>query len=91
MQPEMKQSWDITAAKGVESFVQKTQKMPNFLKKPAGVLLVILGIILFILPGPGLLILICGLTLLSPKTAETVKSLSRRYAVWRIKRQQRKK
>ena len=86
MKKPKKESLDIRVAESVDRFAVRSANLPGVVKRPLGVMLVILGVIMFLIPGPGLLTVVCGMMLISPRTASFVKHVSERYIRWRTRK-----
>jgi hypothetical protein len=86
MSKKNKRGLDIRVVESLERFAKKSAKIPWILKIPFGLVLIVLGSVMLVIPGPGLFTLLCGLVLVSPNAATFVIKTSERYIGWRAKK-----
>lgn len=78
-----KEPFDIRAAQTLDSFIIKTSAYPAVLRKVIGVVLILLGLLMLVIPGPGILFILAGTAVISPEFGKKLTSGLERYANWR--------
>lgn len=79
--------FDVMLVTKLDSLILSIENYPGIIRYGIGLLIILIGITLLVLPGPGILFILTGIALVSKKFGALFTSLLEKYITWR----QRKK
>jgi hypothetical protein len=81
---------DVKAVEFFEKFIVLGDSLPALLRYPVGIIVTALGIVMLVIPGPGLVFLLGGIVIINKSFGMQVKKQADRYIEWRMNSRRKK-